>query len=114
MGGLNALAATFSYPKLFASVAVQSPLLFSGMMSAIDPMIETLQEDRPLLYIDWGKYDLRNPHEAWDMGLVSRRLYERLEQKGWQLSGGEVHDGSGWASWRNRTDRIFEALFPLE
>ncbi|MDQ3419021.1 MAG: esterase family protein [Acidobacteriota bacterium] len=27
-------------------------------------------------------------------------------------AGGEVNDGLGWASWRNRTDLLFTALFP--
>ena len=29
------------------------------------------------------------------------------------VTGGEVHDSGGWSSWRNRTDRVLETLFPL-
>ena len=32
---------------------------------------------------------------------------------GYRLTqGGEAKDGDGWASWRNRTDQLFAALFP--
>ena len=29
------------------------------------------------------------------------------------VDGGEVNDGTGWSSWRNRTDVLLAALFPL-
>ena len=40
------------------------------------------------------------------------RFNEVLRGKGYLPAGGEAPDGIGWASWRNRTDRLFEALFP--
>ena len=68
--------------------------------------------EQPLtIYLDWGKYDFRNPHEAWDMGEVNRGIADLLKSKGYAPVGGEVSDGSGWPSWRNRTDRVFAALF---
>jgi hypothetical protein len=43
---------------------------------------------------------------------ASRKLAAKLRRQGIEVAGGEVHDGTGWPSWRNRTDRLFEALFP--
>ena len=40
------------------------------------------------------------------------RFNEYLRSKGYQPAGGEAKDGDGWASWRNRTDQLFTALFP--
>ena len=32
----------------------------------------------------------------------------------YRLAGGEMLDSYGWSGWRNRTDRMLLALFPLE
>ena len=37
-----------------------------------------------------------------------------LEEKGYEWTGGEVSEGWGFASWRNRTDRILKAFFPMK
>ena len=42
----------------------------------------------------------------------TRRFNELLRSKGYEPRGGEAKDGDGWASWRNRTDQLFAALFP--
>ena len=36
-----------------------------------------------------------------------------LEEGGYGLVGGEVLDSHGWGGWRNRTDLVLEALFPV-
>ncbi len=69
--------------------------------------------DRPLrVYQDWGRYDAHATREHWDMRITNARVNARLREKGYQPAGGEAPDGVGWGSWRNRTDRLFEALFP--
>ena len=65
------------------------------------------------IYMDWGKYDMRNPHENWDVGRGNRRFADKLRGIGYTIAGGEAHDGCGWSSWRNRTDDILETLFPM-
>ena len=37
-----------------------------------------------------------------------------LTDRGYTVAGGEVPDGTGWSSWKNRTDRVLQSLFPLE
>jgi hypothetical protein len=41
-------------------------------------------------------------------------LAEMLRTNGYVVAGGEILDSFGWGGWRNRTDRLLEALFPLE
>ena len=48
-----------------------------------------------------------------DIGKSSESFAELLKAKGYSFVGGEVNDGAGWASWRNRTNKIFETIFPL-
>jgi hypothetical protein len=42
----------------------------------------------------------------------NQRFDAFLRERGYRPAGGEVPEGAGWAGWRNRTDRLFEALFP--
>jgi hypothetical protein len=47
------------------------------------------------------------------MVVANREFNTYLRSKGYYPAGGEVHDGTGWSSWRNRTDKWLAALFPL-
>lgn len=111
--GFPALLATLGRGDLFGKVAVQSPFLFTREELVLAPLVEGLGEDAPQVYLDWGSYDLRSPQEPWSMVEANRRLAAELRRQGIEVAGGEVHDGTGWPSWRNRTDRLFETLFPL-
>ncbi len=111
--GITALLTTLSHPDVFGAVGTQSLVLLTMFESMIHPMIEEIGDHPPTIYMDWGTYDIRNPHENWDTATGHRKLVEMLEARGVKVAGGEAHDGSGWSSWRNRTDRIFETLFPL-
>jgi hypothetical protein len=72
-------------------------------------------QEQPLrMYMDWGLYDIRGTREGWDMVKENRELYSYLKDKGYYPAGGEVHDGTGWTSWRNRTDRWLVSLFPIQ
>ena len=71
--------------------------------------------EQPLtIYLDWGRYDLRSPLEGVDQVASGRSFAEALREKGHSFVGGEVNAGTGWASWRTRTDRLLEALFPAK
>ena len=71
-------------------------------------------DKQPLkFYLDWGKYDTKSPMEGWDVTEANRQLARFLNTSGYEFTGGEVHEGDGWPSWRNRNDRLLEALFPL-
>lgn len=112
--GFAAMTITLSNPDLFSKVATQSMFLFTQMEGVLDPLLESAAEAPPKVYMDWGAFDLRNPHEAWDMGEANRELQERLRKLGFEVVGGEAADGTGWSSWKNRTNKMFQALFPLD
>ncbi|MFQ5669091.1 MAG: PQQ-binding-like beta-propeller repeat protein [Acidobacteriota bacterium] len=111
--GYSAAYCTFKYPGRVGQLAIQSLFMFDFAWKELRPLIKTAAEQPLTVYVDWGTYDLRNPDEAWDLARTNREFARTLAGKGYMVSGGEVHDGTGWSSWRNRTDRVFQGLFPL-
>ncbi len=74
----------------------------------------TSADERPMtIYMDWGTYDLRSPHEAWDMVVENRKAWDVLRDAGYRPSGGEVPEGPSWRTWRSHTAELLTALFPL-
>jgi len=65
-------------------------------------------------YVDWNHWELRSVALGVDLRDHSRRLAEALERRGYAIETHEALEGSGWASWRSRTDRILEKFFPLK
>lgn len=109
--GLTALFCAVKHPGVVGKVGLQSPFIFEMMRGPLDGMI-TGPDKQPLtIYMEWGKYDLRNSYESWNMTDTIKELSAALEKKGYQVAGGEVHDGIGWSSWRNRTDKLLATLF---
>ena len=91
---------------------MQSAFLLDVIENDLKPRVRTASE-RPLrVYHDWGLYGHASTREARDLRAANRRFNEYLRSKGHQPAGGEAKDGDGWASWRNRTDQLFVALFP--
>lgn len=110
--GLAAIRAAFAEPALFGALGLQSLTMLDTDEAEIKRHIRTAAE-RPLrVYQDWGRYEARSTREAADMRVTNVRFNEYLREKGYRPAGGEAPDGSGWASWRNRTDQLFGALFP--
>lgn len=106
---------TFAHRDMFSSVAAQTMYWDQKDAGLKGGMVTPAAEANPLLiYYDWGKYDLRSPMEGFGAVEWSRSFAKLLAERCSEFSGGEMHDGGGWASWKNRTGRIFELLFPLE
>lgn len=113
--GFAAFYATFTRPDLFGGLAIQTMDWDQTVDADFETFIPTAASLPPLrIYLDWGKYDLRSPAEGNDLGRSSAKFAGRLQERGYEFAGGMVNDGTGWASWRNRTDRVFETLFPLK
>lgn len=110
--GLAAIAAAFADPGLFGGLGVQSAFLLDVVEKGLVPLVRSASE-RPLrVYHDWGLYGLASTREHRDLRAANRRFNDHLRAKGHEPVGGEARDGDGWASWRNRTDRLFAALLP--
>ena len=109
---LTAIGAAFADPGVFGAVGLQSAMLLDVAEAIVKPLVRTSSE-RPLrVYHDWGRYGLASTREDRDLREANRRFNEYLRARGYDPAGGEAKDGDGWASWRNRTDRLFAALFP--
>ena len=112
--GFHALYLTIKRPDIAAKVAGQSVAFLDFQLVPFEGLVRTAAEQPLDIYIEWGSYDMQNPQEAWDIRDADRKLVEFLTSRGYTVAGGEVHDGTGWSSWKNRTDRVLESLFPLD
>jgi outer membrane protein assembly factor BamB/enterochelin esterase-like enzyme len=110
---VTAFYLTFNHPDLFGKAGMQSIFWDLEEQRKHDALIARADNRKLRAYMDWGKYDLRSPLEGFDIRNASSSLFQLLRKKGLDINGGEVHQGYGWLSWRNRTDKIFEALFPM-
>ncbi|MGH7494135.1 MAG: PQQ-binding-like beta-propeller repeat protein [bacterium] len=112
-GGYSALYIGFLYPGVFGLVAGQSvcPIAEGG-----PELVALAQKSIALpvkLYLDWGRYDYRYSQYEYDARGFSLQFTKLLLSKKYQVAGGEVNEGSDYASWRRRADKILEAFFPI-
>lgn len=113
MAGCAAIYSAFRRPGLVGKVASQSTFLLTLQAGFLAQVIGSTPPQPLSLLMEWGAYDQRSENEAWDFRLENQRLAEMLRARGYDVSSREVPEGSGWASWRNRTDDLLEWLFPL-
>jgi enterochelin esterase-like enzyme len=106
-----ALAAAALYPGSFGKLALQSVHLDTPIG---EESLRALGRDGAGLevYLDWSCCELRSG-SGQDLREHALRLVRHLAKVGLGYYGGEAPGGSGWGSWRSRTDRVLEAFFPL-
>lgn len=111
-----AAAITFANSDTFGRLGIQSFYGLDGQMQMwLEQLGDQTAEDTPMkIYLEWGRWDLRSPHEAFDMRDSSRKAWEILVDRSYKPMGGEVWDSTDFVSWRNRTDVMLEALFPID
>ncbi|MDH3626332.1 MAG: PQQ-binding-like beta-propeller repeat protein [Acidobacteriota bacterium] len=110
---VGALFSTFMNPDLIGKVATQSAFVTEFGWLPLQPVLDGLERHDFSLYVDWGRYDLRSDHENWDLSDANATMVEALDKRGMKVHGGQANDGAGWPSWRNRTDALLKALFPI-
>lgn len=86
-----ALTAALEHPAVFGRVAGQSSSLpAAGLEEKLAPGAD----HQPLvIYLEWGTYHMRSPHEAWDLAVNQRQLWAALRYAGYRPAGGEVSEG---------------------
>lgn len=114
--GYTALLVAFGRSDLVGKAAGITPLtlVVEAPKLGLQELIRTPAEQSMDLYVEWGRYDVRSPEENGDVLVVTRELLQFLTSRGYAVAGGEVPDGSGWSSWKNRTDVVLKTLFPAE
>ncbi len=111
-GALAALQAAVEYPEMSSGLAILSLRALDLQWDPLMPGFGT-PASRPLrVYLDWGVYGVRNPQEVWDNRVKSADRAQQLRDLGYEVLGGEVPDGVGWASWRNHADAVLRAILP--
>jgi hypothetical protein len=112
----DVISVTFEDPEAFGVMGIQSFFGLEETFTEVKKNIGEMNSDTLDLkiYLEWGKWDLRSPHEEMNMREASRWLYDLLTSKGWEPMGGEVFDSTDFSSWSNRTGAMLQALFPLE
>lgn len=109
----DALLCTVKNPGVVSKLGIQSLHMFDFQRSTLGEVPSAA--DLPLtIYIEWGRYDMRNSREAWDTRKTAEEFVAELRAKGYNVAGGEVPDGTGWPSWKNRTNVVLQTLFPIE
>ncbi len=111
--GVTALYLTFNYHDKFNKAGVQSVFWDLEEQRKHETLFARAEARELTLYLGWGKYDIRSPLEGFDIRSVCTALSQHLKEKGVKVHGGEVNEGFGWLSWRNRNDKVFESLYPL-
>jgi hypothetical protein len=110
---MRAWECTLRFPQLFQKLGSQSLFKFSSL-EPLEAVIDAADPERFLIYHEWSKYDLRFPRTPTDLVEANRAINEQLRERGFTVLGGQSNDGTGWSSWRNRTDDMLSALFPLD
>jgi enterochelin esterase-like enzyme len=114
-GGFLSYIATIKKPGAVGKLAVQSMWWDSREDENVRNILPSPSEYPLSIYIAWGRYDLHSPLEgAANIKKSTRRGAELLTEAGYKYEGGEFNGGHGWHSWKTRTDKMFETLFPLQ
>ena len=101
MGG-PALTAVLTHADTFCGVSVYSPLLFEAELASAKEAASNLKQPVEI-YVDWGRFDLFNPHENWDVRRSSQEFVDACKAADQvRVRGGMVNDSTDWSSWRNR------------
>ncbi|MFQ5669099.1 MAG: PQQ-binding-like beta-propeller repeat protein [Acidobacteriota bacterium] len=110
--GLTAAYAALRYPEVFGKAVIQSVFLGMGGEDALLHLIRAGRGKDIQFYLDWNRYERHSAESGRDLRQDSLKLAEALKAGGYCWAGGEALDAYGWGSWRARTDRILEVLFP--
>lgn len=98
----------------FGKVAIQSGFMMMNNIDSWRTRLADVDLSDMAIYVDWGRYDMRNPQEAWDMSQSSPALVEMLKSKGINVRGKEYPQGTDWTSWKHRTGDLLSWMLPKQ
>ena len=102
-----ALQAATGHPETFSCVNIQTPMIFAGLPQLFARLKEIEQPMR--FYIEWGRFDLHNPDENWDIRQTGQEIFDAIKKNPhFEIRGGRVNDSTDWSSWKNRYDRVLQ------
>ena len=93
---------TFRNPGLFGKLGLQSMRWKPGFRPGNQEMLQDAPRQDLVLYLDWGKYDIKYETESFDVRAFSIAFAEDLRAAGYTCKGGEIHEGPGLDSWIQR------------
>jgi enterochelin esterase family protein len=112
--GMTAAYGPLLFPQVFGKAGLQSVNQGDITRHAIFERLGRGAPPGAVYYLDWNRYEMRNPDRATDIAGDCKRLFDALEKAGVTVRGGEVLDAYGWGGWRARNDDLLQALFPME
>ena len=103
-----AFQALASAPDQFGAVSVQTPMVFeAGQRQLYEQLKEIEQPVR--FHIEWGRFDIHNPDENWDIRETAQEIYDEVKKNPqFEVQGGRVNDSTDWSSWQYRYDRMLQ------
>ena len=96
--------------ELVGSVFGASPLLFDAIRTGVVKGMGGMK--KPLrVHIEWGRYDMYNPHENWDLRSMTQKFVGQIKKnENVKVEGGVVNDSTDWSSWQNRIHTVLGML----
>lgn len=106
----TALGLAGEFEDTFSAVSAQSPLIFDQGVEQLVGLYKNVKS--PVrVYIEWGSYDMFNPHENWDIRSISKKIAEELKKNSnCKVTATQVNDSTDWASWQVRVDKVLGFL----
>ena len=100
------------HPETFGGIAAQSPLIFDeARQAALNVLVKI--KSKTHVYLDWGRFDMNNPVENWDIRQISKQMHREIKNHPpLILAGGVVNDSTDWGSWTTRLDQVLASMFP--
>lgn len=101
----EALGLVTNNPNQFSAVSVQSPLIFDAAQEATITAFNKLEKSTRV-HIEWGSYDMFNPHENWDIRKIGKTLSDGMVSSKLVVTSQQVNDSTDWRSWIGRLDVV--------
>ncbi|MEM7783628.1 MAG: alpha/beta hydrolase-fold protein, partial [Planctomycetota bacterium] len=106
----SSIITSLSENQTFGIAASQSPLAFAAERDMISKLVPKVDQATKV-HLQWGRLDMFNPHENWDVRTMSQAVVQNLQSNDQiEVVGGPVNDSTDWSSWKNRYDEIFGLL----